>query len=100
MSEHQIKLVVPEVVRLSPIAMEIFVQHVNQKQILDLRMENTVWRDLVKQIDPAHLYVFSPEYNAFFKTPIPEESKEEYLDLHKDKSSLAVIDGSFNPTFK
>jgi hypothetical protein len=95
----EIKLVVPEVVRLSPIAMEIFVQHVNQKQILDLRMENTVWRDLVKQIDPDHLYVFSPEYNAFMKTPIPEESKEEYLDLHKDKSSLAVIDGSFKPKF-
>jgi hypothetical protein len=94
-----IKLVVPEIIRLSPIAMEIFVNHVTQKQVLDLRMENTVLRDLVKQIDPDHLYVFSPEYNAFLKTPVPAESKEEVLDLHKDLSATAVIDGSFKPTF-
>jgi len=96
----KIKVHVPEIVRLSPITMEIFMQHISQKQILELRMELQVWRDLVKQIDPEHLYVFSPEYNAFLKTPMPKEREEETLDQHKDLSSLAVIDGSFKPTFK
>jgi hypothetical protein len=96
----ELKVHVPEVVRLSPITMEVFMQHISQKKLLELQMELTVWRDLVKQIDPEHLYVFSPEYNAFLKTPMPKEREDESLDQHKELSAMAVIDGSFKPTFK
>ena len=95
-----VKMHVPEIIRLSPITMEIFMQHIQQKKLLDLQMELNVWRDLVKQIDPEHLYVFSPEYNSFLKTPLLHQEEEEALDQHKDPSALAVIDGSFKPTFK
>jgi hypothetical protein len=95
-----IKMQVPEIVRLSPITMEVFMQHISRKRIIDLEMQLTVWRDLVKQIDPEHMYVFSPEYNAFLKTKLPEDAEEETLDQHKDISSTAVITGAFQPTFK
>ena len=91
-----VNIKIPEIVRLSPIAMEIFYNHMSQKRILELQQELVVWRDLVKQIDPDHVYMFSKEYQAFFKTPV-EKDEQEVLDRHKDISSTAVITGSFHP---
>jgi hypothetical protein len=86
----------PEFIRLSPIAIEIFFNHVSQKRILELQMELTVWRDLVKQIDPDHDYIWSKEYQAFMRIK-KEKDEGENLDRHKTVSSMAVIDGSFRP---
>jgi hypothetical protein len=90
------KVKTPEFVRMSPIAMEIFFNHVAQRRILDLQMELVVWKDLVKQIDPNHNYVWSKEYQAFMKIEV-EGEEEENLDRHKGLASTAVIDGSFRP---
>lgn len=87
---------VPEFVRMSPIAMEIFFNHVSQKRILELQMELVVWKDLVKQIDPDNDYIWSKEYQAFMKIA-KEVDEEEVLDRHKSIASTAVIDGSFRP---
>lgn len=62
-----------EVVRMSPQVHDAFSAHMLQKKILDLTMELMTLRDLVTKLDPAHMYVFSPEYQAFIKTPHPKE---------------------------
>jgi hypothetical protein len=60
-------------------------------------MELMVMRDLLRQIDPAHMYVFSAEYSAFLKHKLPEKMEEEQLDRHKDESALQVIDMTYDP---
>ena len=81
----------PEIVRLSPITLEAWRAHMAQRYTMDLQAELMVMRDLLKQLDPNHLYTFSPEYIAFIKTPVPEGLEEETLDRHREESSLKVI---------
>jgi hypothetical protein len=81
----------PEIVRLSPITLEAWRAHMSQKYTMDLQAELMVMRDLVKQLDPEHMYAFSPEYIAFVKTKLPETPEEETLDRHREESSMKVI---------
>jgi hypothetical protein len=94
------KIRIPEMVRLSPIAMDTIMAMGAEKRTLELRQELVMWKDLVKTIDPNHNYMFSAEYQAFFKSPVPEVEEEEMLDRHKQSSAMAVIDGSFDPKFQ
>jgi hypothetical protein len=95
----KITMNVPEIVRLSPITMDSFNQHQSQKVIMELQMELMALRDLIKQIDPKHLYVFSPEYSAFLKSKLPDNMEGEQLDRHKNDSVMDVIDLTFKPNF-
>ena len=81
----------PEIVRLSPICMDSFQQHMAKRTISDLQLEVMTLRDLVKKLDPDHMYVFSPEYQAYIKTELPKDIEPEKLDRHKDESALQVI---------
>ncbi len=64
-------------VRLSTTTLEAFNAFVLQQKITDLTMELMTLHDLVKQIDPEHMYVFSTEYQAFIKTKNPSRSESE-----------------------
>lgn len=44
-----------------------------KKQTLDLSLRVYLLEKLVEKIDPDHVYIFSPEYNAFIK----EEKREK-----------------------
>jgi hypothetical protein len=61
-------------------------------------MEVMVMRDLIKQLDPQHMYTFSAEYGAFLKTKLPQPMEKEQLDRHLDESSLEIIDLTYNPS--
>ena len=82
---------IPEIVRLSPITIEVWRAHMQQRQIMDYQAELMMYRDLIKKLDPAHNYVFSPEYLAFLKTPVPDNPEPEKLDRHKEESALQVV---------
>jgi hypothetical protein len=44
-----------------------------KKQTLDLSLRVFLLELLVERLDPDHVYIFSPEYNAFIK----EEKREK-----------------------
>jgi hypothetical protein len=44
-----------------------------KKQTLDLSLRVYLLELLVEKLDPDHVYIFSPEYNAFIK----EEKREK-----------------------
>ena len=96
----EIEFNVPEIVRLSPVCIDSYNQHISQKVIMELQMELMAMRDLLKQIDPKHMYVFSPEYSAFLRTRLPDDLEPEDLDRHKNESAMRVIDHSFSPNFR
>jgi hypothetical protein len=79
--------------------MDAYNQHISQKVIMELQMEMMALRDLIKKIDPDHMYVFSPEYSAFLKSKLPKDLEPEALDRHKNESMMEVIDLTFKPTF-
>jgi len=97
--KNTFNITVPEIIRLSPICLDSYNQHISQKVIMELQMELMAMRDLLKKIDPQHMYVFSPEYSAFLRTRLPDDLEPEALDRHRNESAMQVIDHSFKPTF-
>jgi hypothetical protein len=81
-----------DLVRLSRTTLEAFNAFILQQKITDLQMELMTLHDLVKQIDPDHMYVFSHEYQAFIKTPNPSKSESE-KDEEEDFTSGIYKDG-------
>ena len=75
-------------VRLSPTTLQAFNAFVLQQKITDLTMELMTLHDLLKQLDPDHMYIFSSEYQAFVKTRNPSVAKSEGVS---DPTEGAII---------
>jgi hypothetical protein len=45
-----------------------------KKHMLDLALRVFLQEQLIKRLDPEHMYVYSEEYGAFIREPIDEES--------------------------
>lgn len=43
-----------------------------------MTVENVCLHDLVRQLDPDHMYLYSAEYQAFVKTPVSSTVENEY----------------------
>lgn len=69
-----------EIVRVSPKTLQAYGSLKLQEQLIDLQIEIMTLRDLVKKLDPAHMYVFNLEYQAFVKTKDPD-----YVEPEEDK---------------
>jgi hypothetical protein len=66
-----------DIVRLGPTTMHTYSSFQLQQKILNLQLEVMTLRDLLRQLDPEHMYVFNQEYQAFIRTRVPEDTPEE-----------------------
>lgn len=78
-----------DLVRLSPTTMECYAAHMLQQKINDLTIQLMTLHDLIRQLDPDHMYVFNPEYQSFVKTRLTDENVEQ--DSNSTMMQGAVI---------
>lgn len=83
-----------DLVRLSPVTLQAFSAFVLQQKITDLTMELMTLHDLLKTIDPDHMYVFSAEYQAFVKTRNPSRSDEEVRETNRIYAGAVITKGA------
>lgn len=80
-----------ELIRLTDSSLDIVNSNFLQRKLLDLTVENVCLHDLIRQLDPDHMYLYSAEYQAFVKTPI---SKREKVDGDKTGVRDPILDGA------
>lgn len=66
-----------EMIRMSEVTLDIINSHYLQKKLLDMTVELACMQDLIRQLDPQHMYLYSAEYQAFVKTRVNPHVEED-----------------------
>jgi len=73
-----------EIVRMTEPTLDIINANFLQRKILDMTVELVCMHDLIKQLDPNHMYLYSAEYQGFVKTPVANKVKEDVSSQHSN----------------
>jgi len=73
-----------EIIRMSEPTLDIINSHFLQRKMLDMTVELVCLHDLVKQLDPENMYLYSAEYQGFVKTPIRNKVDEGVSRRHTE----------------